>query len=368
MENNKGIYKIDNMKQTFFYATMALLILAGCTGTEYTIKGCSSEFADGKKVYYVRKINGEAVIDSTVVKNNSFIFKGDAPKPHWAKLGIRNSIEDSDGAITLEIIVEPGNIVVGDYDEENVGKRTATGTPLNDGMARFFTEYNAINKNTSLSFNEADELRCALISSYVKKNADNELGTFLFERYHRLLPKEMVLELCDILSAGNPTLYADLKEETIKWLEDNARAEEQAKSVLPGNNYKNVSGRLVDSTEVQLADVVAKNRFVLLEFWATWCAPCMGEVPFLLEAYGKYKDKGFEIFAVSLDDDRDAWVSTVKEKGMQWVNVLREGREATEKYGVRGVPSNYLIDCSTGKIIAVKLRGNELAEKLAEVM
>jgi hypothetical protein len=69
-----------------------------------------------------------------------------------------------------------------------------------------------------------------------------------------------------------------------------------------------------------------------------------------------------------LDDDRDAWVSTVKEKGMQWVNVLREGREATEKYGVRGVPSNYLIDCSTGKIIAVKLRGNELAEKLAEVM
>ena len=53
---------------------------------------------------------------------------------------------------------------------------------------------------------------------------------------------------------------------------------------------------------------------------------------------------------------------------MQWVNVLREGSEATEKYGVRGVPSNYLIDCSTGKIIAVKLRGNELAEKLAEVM
>ena len=92
MENNKGIYKIDNMKQTFFYAAMALLLLAGCTGTEYTIKGCSSEFADGKKVYFVRKINGEAVIDSTVVKNNSFIFKGDAPKPHWAKLGIRNSI------------------------------------------------------------------------------------------------------------------------------------------------------------------------------------------------------------------------------------------------------------------------------------
>ena len=69
-----------------------------------------------------------------------------------------------------------------------------------------------------------------------------------------------------------------------------------------------------------------------------------------------------------LDDDRDAWVSTVKEKGMQWVNVLREGSEATEKYGVRGVPSNYLIDCSTAKIIAVKLRGNELAEKLAEAM
>ena len=368
MENNKGIYKIDNMKQTIIYATMALLILAGCTGTEYTIKGKSTDFADGYKAYLVRWVNGALVSDSTVIKNNSFTFKGDAPEPHWAKLTVGASKKSLDGTIDVEFIAEPGRIIIGDFDRNKTDRRTATGTPLNDRITRFLVEDKVIKDDATLSIDQIHEKRYALISACVKENAANYLGAFLYERFDRHLPIDIRLDLCDALAAANPTLYANLREETQKEIETEVRAKEQKRSVSLGNNYKNVSGRMADSTEVQLADVVAKNRFVLLEFWATWCAPCMGEVPFLLEAYGKYKDKGFEIFAVSLDDDRDAWVSTVKEKGMQWVNVLREGSETTEKYGVRGVPSNYLIDCSTGKIIAVKLRGNELAEKLAEVM
>ena len=94
----------------------------------------------------------------------------------------------------------------------------------------------------------------------------------------------------------------------------------------------------------------------------------MYEVPYLKAAYEKYHNKGFEIYALSIDHDRDAWTKVIKEEKLQWVNVLRESTEATEQYGVCGVPSNFLIDCSTGKIVATHLRGEALSDKLAEVL
>ena len=142
---------------------------------------------------------------------------------------------------------------------------------------------------------------------------------------------------------------------------------EQAKSVAPGNNYKEIRCKGVDGEEIALSDVIAKNRYVLLDFWASSCVPCMHELPHLLAAYEKYHSKGFEIYALSLDNDKNAWRNTTKEKDMSWVNVLRESTEVSEQYGVRGVPSNFLIDCSTGKIIAVHLRGETLIAKLMEL-
>ena len=93
----------------------------------------------------------------------------------------------------------------------------------------------------------------------------------------------------------------------------------------------------------------------------------MYEVPYLKAAYEKYHNKGFEIYALSIDHDRDAWTKVIKEEDLLWVNVLRESTEATEQYGVCGVPSNFLIDCSTGKIVATHLRGDALTAKLAEL-
>ena len=356
------------MKQRILFAIVVTLLLAACTGTEFTIKGNSTDFINGKSVYFVRVIDGKTIIDSTVIKNNSFTFKGDAHKPHWAKLAVRASKDSLDGAINVEFIAEPGRIIIGDFDRKKTDRRTATGTPLNDRLTRFLVEDKVIKDDAALSLEQIHEKRYALISACVKENAAHYLGAFLYERFDRYLPKEMLLELCDTLSACNPTLYANLREETIKWFEDRARAEEQKKSESLGCDYKNLSGRMADATVVQLADVVAKNKFVLLEFWATWCAPCMGELPYLLDAYNKYKGKGFEIYAVSLDDDSDVWASTVKEKGLQWVNVLRENPEVCDKYGVRSIPSNFLIDCSNGKIVAVHLRDSELAQRLAELL
>ena len=158
-----------------------------------------------------------------------------------------------------------------------------------------------ITDNASLSRVESMNQVYALMRSYVIENADNDVAIFLFERYDRSMPKDMKLELIDTLAAANPTLYADLRKETLEEMEAQKRAEEQAKSVAPGNPYKNIEGNDAAGKKVSLKEVVEnkKNRFVLLDFWATWCVPCMNELPHLKAAYEKFHDKGFEIFALS---------------------------------------------------------------------
>lgn len=359
------------MKQTqLFLALIVVVLLAACASkTEFTITGHASDFEDGRRAYLVTFIDDEPVIlDSAIVENHSFTMKGKVEKPSLAKIGVLESFESVEG-IMIEMILEPGHIMLGDYDEANSSERTATGTPLNDKLTQFFCEKKTITDNTSLTRRESMESVFALVRSYVLANADNQVGIYLLERFHFSMPKEMKLELIDAMSETNPTLYEDLQKETLEEMEAQKRAEEMAQCVAPGNPYRNVEGKDLAGSAITLKGIVEnkKNRYVLLDFWATWCSPCMYEVPYLKAAYEKYHGRGFEIYALSIDHDRDAWTKVIKEEKLQWVNVLRESTEATEQYGVRGVPSNFLIDCSTGKIVATHLRGDALTAKLAEL-
>ena len=96
----------------------------------------------------------------------------------------------------------------------------------------------------------------------------------------------------------------------------------------------------------------------------------MGEMPYLKEAYAKYNKKGFEIYGVSFDSKAEAWKAAIKKQNMKWVNVsLLESfkNSAAEDYVVESIPTNFLIDCSNGEIVAKNLRGEKLVEKLAEL-
>ena len=89
----------------------------------------------------------------------------------------------------------------------------------------------------------------------------------------------------------------------------------------------------------------------------------------MCDAYNNYKGKGFEIYSVSIDGDAAAWSSVVGEKGLRWVNVrAADSRDVRDKYGLYGVPSNFLIDCATGEIVATDMRGDALSQKLAELL
>ena len=169
---------------------------------------------------------------------------------------------------------------------------------------------------------------------------------------------------------------AELTPDDAWVLERLARAEEGAakrarerQKFAVGAGIRDFVAQTLDGESVRLADVRAESTYVLLEFWASWCGPCRVEIPHMKEAFGRYRDEGFEIVSFTIDDDREDWEIASEEEQLPWPN-LGMGREAEAPvaYDVTGVPKNYLVESSTGEIVAKDLRGHHLDEKLAELL
>lgn len=348
------------MKKMIF-GVLAMAALVGCsTQPKFTVSG---QVEDVEKMYLVERVDGAFVaIDSVEVVEGKFELSGCASEAKM--LYVSNLKEVRGAAVVARFFVEEGAMTFA----QNGEAYEVTGTPSNDAAAAFaavvaplmteyrgatperreeiFDAYNAAQKE-ALEANKENQFGVQMLSS----NAYDMTGT----------------ELQETIASFSPEMQAT---EAMKPLVE--MAEKKLKTEV-GQPYIDFEQADKEGTMVSLKSVIENpaNKYVLIDFWASWCGPCMAEVPALKAAYDEYHKKGFEIFGVSLDNKKEAWEAAMQNKELNWLHVSDlKGWDnaAADLYGVRSIPANYLVECATGKIVGVGLRGEEVKAKVAEML
>lgn len=341
------------MKQFFVFIAAAFISYACSAPSAYTVSGEASS----EKVYMFE--NGEAV-DSVAVQDGKFLFSGKADQPRLVVL--YDNLNRRASTLRAVVILEPGDISV----LQGERRTSVTGTENNDVMEA----YNSMDAQISEEYYKDGVNRDSLMTAYkekIKEFVDTQkgfAGLVILDQCHYEMEAKEALSYYDALEEsvkGSPmwTRVHDVLLKQVSVLENGYVDFEQ--ELMSGEGSRSLKSVVEDSA----------NKYVLLDFWASWCGPCMHEMPYLKQAYQTYHSKGFEIFASSLDNDAEAWKQAAAKIGMEWILVsdLKGWQnEGAQQYGVQSIPSNYLIECATGKILESGLRGEALIEKLAELL
>lgn len=348
------------MKKMIF-GVLAMAALVGCsTQPKFTVSG---QVEGAETMYPVEVVEGQPVaVDSVEVVEGKFDLSGCASEAKM--LYVSNLKEVRGAAVVARFFVEEGAMTFA----QNGEAYEVTGTPSNDAAAAFaavvaplMTEYRGA---TPERREEIFDAYNAAQKEALEANKENQFGVqMLSSNAYDMTGKE----LQETIASFSPEMQAT---EAMKPLI--AMAEKKLKTEV-GQPYIDFEQADQQGTMVSLKSVIENpaNKYVLIDFWASWCGPCMAEVPALKAAYDEYHKKGFEIFGVSLDNKKEAWEAAIKNKELNWLHVSDlQGWQnaAADLYGVRSIPANYLVECATGKIVGVNLRGEAVAEKVAEYL
>ena len=349
----------------------------------YTVNGKIGILNAPVRVYLSHRNASGAKLDSTTITNGQFEFKGTITDPEQAVLIVNYSGARTRGSKSesLGFYIESGVINItspdslksasvkgGKVNADNEKLKAAL-IPSDKKMNDYMIEARAIpadkkndeaiNATLDKKYDAITEEKKQVYLNFIKTNPKSFLSLSAIQRYAGSVP-----DYSDVAPLFN-LLSSDVKNtEAAKTYAANLA---KLKATSIGEMAPEFIQNDPDGKAVKLTDF--KGKYLLIDFWASWCGPCRGENPNVVKAYAKYNSKGFEILGVSLDTKKDLWIKAIGDDKLIWKQVSDVkgwDNEVGALYAVRAIPQNFLLD-PKGKIIAKNLRGQALESKLAEL-
>lgn len=377
---------MKNMKWALMLA--CALPTLGFAQQNYTLQGQVGKLNKPAKAFLRLKYDGKEHIDSVEMKNGKFEFKGTIPSPMEAHIRIIHDNLPFDPAKPakqdiIPFLIEGANIKF--VSKDSIQNAKITGSPLNAENAKvnnmlkpIYDQYEALNneyKSKSLADQQdpkyvqsleerANAIQQQTIDAKMEYVAKNPKSYMALMAFNSTLPPEFdAIQAEKVFATLDPSLQNSILGKEL------AERIALVKKTSEGVEAQDFTQPDVDGKPVKLSDY--RGKYVLLDFWASWCAPCRRENPNLVKSYAKYQKNGFEILGVSMDKaaDKAKWLKAIQDDGLTWKQVgdLKGwDNEAGKLYDIKAIPMNFLVD-PDGKIIAKYLRGEELDKKLSEI-
>jgi peroxiredoxin len=363
------------MKNVFYLVIMAALVAACTSEPRYVIKGDIAG-SDTELFYLQRVVDGQIVpIDSAVSEKGSFKMTGTIDYPDLVQLIAMNQgrrinfyLENAEINISGQIDSLEAATISGSKTQDEYQSLISESRSFNEQAMNIDREYqiarqaNDAEKISQLEkeMTGLEDKMIALQKDFVKNNPSSYVAPAVLRSISYYMEGE---EIAGLISAMDTNVA---KTPIVKELNDMATA---MKAVAIGQKAPDFTMNDVDGNPVSLSSKIG-SKLLLVDFWAGWCNPCRQENPNLVKIYNQFHKKGFDIFGISLDQQKESWVKAIADDKLTWTHVsdLQYWNNAAARlYSVRAIPANFLLD-ETGTIIARNLRGDALLNKVNEML